>query len=415
MKCQIITIGDELLIGQVTDTNSAWMASRLNEAGIQVVSKCTVGDISSEIRAAVKSAEEKADLIIMTGGLGPTEDDLTKQTLCDYFGSSLVMDQKAEADLIAFFAARGRDLTSRNRKQAELPDNCRPLYNPLGTAPGMWFEERGKIFVSMPGVPYEMKAMLQDQVIPELIKRTGQTGIFHYSIMTIGVGESFLADLIQPVESALPDYIKLAYLPAPGMVRLRLSCYDANDKRKAEVLDVVEKLKLLINKHIYAFNDITLEEVAGALLKERGQTLAIAESCTGGYISHLITSVPGSSAYYIGSSISYANEVKSQFLGVDPEVIRDKGAVSEEVAVAMAKGVRKKLGSTWAISTTGVAGPSGGTPDKPVGTVWIGLDGPEGSFAKKFNFAGDRTRNIHLSAIFALNMLRKVVLGEKEL
>jgi nicotinamide-nucleotide amidase len=415
MTCEIITIGDELLIGQVVDTNSSWMASRLNEAGIKVKQKSTVSDDPSHIIAAIRQAETRASVILMTGGLGPTKDDMTKDTLCRYFDSKLVVDKKVEAGLVAFFAARGRELTERNRKQAELPEACMPLYNTLGTAPGMLFEKDSRIYVSMPGVPYEMKAMMEDQVIPFLKSKSGASSIFHHTIMTIGVGESFLADLISDVEEKLPPYIKLAYLPASGMVRLRLSCYAADADKIREVLVQSDAIKFLINKYIYGFNDDSLEMIIGALLKERQETFAVAESCTGGYLSHLVTSVPGCSRYYIGSSISYANEVKSQFLDVDPKVIEVQGAVSEEVAMAMARGVRQKLGTNWAISTTGVAGPDGGTTEKPVGTVWIGIDGPNGTFAKKFHFSGDRTRNIQLTSIYALNLLRKDILGEREM
>ncbi|HEX5002055.1 MAG TPA: competence/damage-inducible protein A [Bacteroidia bacterium] len=414
MNCEIITIGDELLIGQVIDTNSSWMAARLNEIGVRVVQKTTVSDDPAHITEAIRRAETRAAVILMTGGLGPTKDDLTKDTLCRYFNTELVMNSKVEADLVSYFSARGRELTETNRKQAELPAACKPLYNKLGTAPGMLFEKDNRVYISLPGVPYEMKDIMTEQVIPLLKIKAGDIAIFHYTMMTIGVGESFLADLISDVESGLPPYIKLAYLPSPGMVRLRLSCYGSNEEKKLQVLDEVNKIKVLISKYIYGYNDETIEMVVGNLLREKGNTVSFAESCTGGYLSHLVTSIPGSSDYYIGSSISYANEVKSKFLGVDPEVIHEKGAVSEEVALAMAKGVRSKLGSTWAVSTTGVAGPGGGTPEKPVGTIWIGLDGPSGSFAKKFNFAGDRLRNIQLTGAFALNMLRKELIGERD-
>lgn len=411
MNCEIITIGDELLIGQVIDTNSAWMATRLNEAGIRVKQMTSVSDDPEHITKELKAALNRSAIVLITGGLGPTKDDLTKDTLCRFFNTTLVEDPKVVHDLTVYFKSRGRELTETNRKQAEIPASCTPVYNKNGTAPGMWFDFEGKVIVSMPGVPYEMKAMMNEVVIPKLSSLFQLPKVSHQTIITTGVGESFLSDLLEPWETRLPPYFKLAYLPSTGMVRLRLSCYQSNDDLELQLMEEVEKAKLLIGKYIYGFNDDTPEKIVGKLLIEKNQTLAVAESCTGGYISHLITSVPGSSTYYIGSTISYANEVKSRFLGVSQDVIADKGAVSEEVAKAMAEGVRSTLGSTWAISTTGIAGPGGGTPEKPVGTVWIGLAGPNVLIAKKFQFGNDRLRNIQITAISAFSMLRKEILG----
>lgn len=411
MNCEIITIGDELLIGQVIDTNSAWMATRLNEAGIRVKQMTSVSDDPEHITKELKAALNRSAIVLITGGLGPTKDDLTKDTLCRFFNTTLVEDPKVVHDLTVYFKSRGRELTETNRKQAEIPANCTPVYNKNGTAPGMWFDFEGKVIVSMPGVPYEMKAMMDEIVIPKLSSLFQLPKVSHQTIITTGVGESFLSDLLEPWETRLPPYFKLAYLPSTGMVRLRLSCYQSNDSLEFQLMEELEKAKLLIGKYIYGYNDDTPEKIVGKLLIEKNQTLAVAESCTGGYISHLITSVPGSSTYYIGSTISYANEVKTRFLGVSQEVIADKGAVSEEVAKAMAEGVRSTLGSTWAISTTGIAGPGGGTPEKPVGTVWIGLAGPNVLIAKKFQFGNDRLRNIQITAISAFSMLRKEILG----
>lgn len=411
MNCEIITIGDELLIGQVIDTNSAWMATRLNEAGIRVKQMTSVSDDPEHITKELKAALNRSAIVLITGGLGPTKDDLTKDTLCRFFNTTLIEDPKVVHDLTVYFKSRGRELTETNRKQAEIPANCTPVYNKNGTAPGMWFDFEGKVIVSMPGVPYEMKAMMNEFVIPQLVNLFKLPKVIHQTIITTGVGESFLSDLLEPWETRLPPHFKLAYLPSTGMVRLRLSCYQSDDAIELQLMEEVEKAKMLIGKYIYGYNDDTPEKIVGKLLIENNQTLAVAESCTGGYISHLITSVPGSSTYYIGSTISYANEVKSRFLGVSQDVIAEKGAVSEEVAKAMAEGVRSTLGSTWAISTTGIAGPGGGTPEKPVGTVWIGLAGPNVLIAKKFQFGNDRLRNIQITAISAFTMLRKEILG----
>jgi nicotinamide-nucleotide amidase len=414
MNCEIITIGDELLIGQVIDTNSAWMATRLNESGLRVKQITSVSDDKKHIIEALDQAKTRADIILITGGLGPTKDDLTKDTLCEYFNSGLEVNQQVLEHLRAYFTSRGRELTETNRKQAEVPQKCTTIFNNHGTAPGMLFVESGKVYVSMPGVPYEMKAMMDDFVLPYLSDKFKLPEVFHYTMNTIGVGESFLADLLSEWESALPPHIKLAYLPSIGTVKLRLSCYASDSNIQKEVMSLAEKAKSIISKYIFGFGSDTTESVLGALLRERKQTLAIAESCTGGYLSHLVTSVPGSSDYYVGSTISYANDVKSRFLDVDPKVIDSKGAVSEEVAMAMALGVRNKLGTTWSLSTTGVAGPGGGSEEKPVGTVWIGIAGPDRVFAKKFLFGNNRFRNIQMSSLYAFNLLRKELLNLPE-
>jgi len=414
MNCEIITIGDELLIGQVIDTNSAWMARKLNETGISVTRIATSQDQIDKIIVAINDARKTAKIILMTGGLGPTRDDLTKDALCKYFDSGLKEDPKIVHSLSEYFKSKGRELTVTNRKQAEVPVKCTPVYNDHGTAPGMWFEDGGQIFVSMPGVPYEMMAMMDDYVIPELAKRFSLPRVYHSTLLTVGVGESYLSDLIRNWETSLPDYIKLAYLPSLGSVRLRLSCYDSDPDREKRINEESEVLAGLVNQYLFVKGDIAPEVVIGKMLSERNQTLAVAESCTGGFISHQVTSVPGCSQYYIGSSVSYDNEVKSRFLGVDPLVIKEKGAVSEEVAVAMAIGIREKLGTTWGVSTTGVAGPAGGTPEKPVGTVWIGIAGPDTAYAKLFRFGTNRLRNIQNASLFAFNELRKSIEGFRD-
>jgi len=414
MNCEIITIGDELLIGQVVDTNSAWMARKLNESGISITRITTVQDQTGKIIEAVDQARRDADIVLMTGGLGPTRDDLTKEALCTYFNSALKEDPQIVESLTAYFTSRGRELTETNRKQAEVPVKCTPIYNNHGTAPGMWFEDQGQIFVSMPGVPYEMMAMMEDYIIPEVNKRFSLPRVFHSTLLTVGVGESYLSDLIRSWELSLPEFIKLAYLPSLGSVRLRLSCYDSDPQRENLILKETGVLAEIVKPYLFTKGDISTEVVIGKMLRERHQTLAVAESCTGGFISHQVTSVPGCSEYYIGSSVSYDNEVKTRFLGVDVKVIEEKGAVSEEVAVAMAKGVKEKLGSTWAISTTGIAGPGGGTAEKPVGTVWIGIAGPDLAYAKMFRFGSNRLRNIQNASLFAFNELRKSMDGIRD-
>ncbi len=406
MNVEIITIGDELLIGQVVDTNSAWMATVLNEAGFRISHITTVADDETQILSALSHARSRVGIILMTGGLGPTKDDLTRDTLCKYFNCGLVLDPKILADLTAFFASRGKTLTATNRAQAEVPEKCIPIYNTLGTAPGMYFEEEGAIYASMPGVPFEMMNMMTGFVLPKLQSAFNLPRVFHHTITTVGIGESFLSDILSEFESSLPSYIKLAYLPSVGLVRLRLSCYGSDPEIEKQILDLSEKASGLIGKYVFGYGNSDPEQIIGNMLLEKGHTIAVAESCTGGYISHLITSVPGCSRYYIGSSVSYANEVKTRFLDVDPAVIATKGAVSEEVAIAMATGVRNRLGSTWALATTGIAGPDGGTAEKPVGTVWIGLAGPNKVFAKKFKFVNNRSRNIHLTAIYAFDLLK---------
>ncbi len=414
MKAEIITIGDEILIGQIVDTNSAWIGQQLNLIGIRVVQITSISDSREHILKSLAEAESRADIIFITGGLGPTKDDITKHTLCEYFDTSMRTDKEVLKMVEAIFAKRNIPFTELNRRQAEVPVNCTVIKNYQGTAPGMWFERKGKYFMSMPGVPYEMKALMSEQVLPLIKQRFQLPAIYHFTVLTQGLGESFLAETIEEWENGLADHqIKLAYLPSPGQVRLRLSVMgDTLETIKRTVGKEVEKLKKIIPQYIYGYEtygeeSAGLEKIVGRLLLNRKQTLAVAESCTGGYLSHLITSVSGSSAYYNGSVIPYHNQFKHQWLEVSNDVFQTDGAVSEICVIQMADGIREKFQSDYALATSGIAGPSGGTEDKPVGTVWIALSGPSGTKAEKFIFGNNRERNIHLAAITALNMLRK--------
>ena len=414
MKAEIITIGDEILIGQIVDTNSAWIGEQFNLNGIEIVQITSVRDNHEHIKEALQSAEGRVDLVVITGGLGPTKDDITKAALCDYFHTELVFHQPTLDHIIERFNLRGIDMNKLNRDQALLPAACNILPNKLGTAPGMWFEQNDTIFVSMPGVPFEMKYLVEYELLPRL-RNTGKTkAIYHKTVLTQGLPESMLAERIADWEDALPNHIKLAYLPNPMAVRLRLTARGEDvEVLKKDVGAEIEKLKPLIQDNIFGYNNETLAEVTGHMLLEGGKTVAVAESCTGGYVSHLVTLTPGCSEYYKGSVTAYSNEIKEKVLGVKAETLAQFGAVSEEIALEMVEGVKKALNVDYAISTTGIAGPTGGTPEKPVGTVWIGVSGPNQTFAKKYVFVGDhRERNIVRSAQTALQMLRRMVLED---
>ncbi len=409
---EIITIGDELLIGQVVDTNSSWMGQKLNEIGIQIKQKTSVSDDEQHIIAALEEAKGRADIILITGGLGPTKDDLTKYTLCKYFKSNLRFDDEVFLEIKKMFKARGKEVTEPNRKQAEVPEKCTVIHNSKGTAPGMWFEKDGKIFVSMPGVPYEMKAMMEKDVLRILKERFNTSVIIHKNVLTQGVGESFLSETIEEWELKLPSSIKLAYLPAFGQVRLRLTGMGENrDVLTRQIESEVAKLQSIVGEYIYGYDDETLESLVGKLLKERKQTLSIAESCTGGYIAHRITTVPGSSAYFFGSVVAYSYEMKEKFLDVDKEILNTKGAVSEEVVFQMAQNIKRKFQTDYSIACSGIAGPDGGTPDKPVGTVWVAIGTPEKIITKKLQLGSSRERVILETSQHALNILRKILTG----
>ncbi|MGF2411470.1 CinA family nicotinamide mononucleotide deamidase-related protein [Ferruginibacter sp.] len=417
IQATIITIGDELLIGQVIDTNSAWMAQELNKAGIPVIRRVAVGDAWDAIWTALDEESKHADIILITGGLGPTADDITKPLLCKYFGGKLIIDEGAKQNVVNIFKRLNRPMIERNLLQAEVPDVCTVIQNKRGTAPGMWFEkpataiEGKKIFISMPGVPHEMKGMMEDDVIPQLSKQFELPVIVHRTLLTAGVGESFLADLIQDFETALPPHIKLAYLPNYGMVRLRLSTAGFN---KTEIENEVDaqftQLQVLVKEYLVTNIDEPMEKVVGKLLLQKKQTMCTAESCTGGYIAHLLTSLPGSSAFYDGSVVSYSYAAKEDLLNVNHQTLLTKGAVSEEVVMEMAKGALQNIKSNYTVAVSGIMGPDGGQPDKPVGTVWVAYGNANKILTQKLHFRFDRTRNIQLTAVTALNLLRKFIL-----
>lgn len=410
MEAEIITIGDEILIGQTIDTNSAWMGKVLNAIGIKINQITSIQDEKASILQALKKAEQSAaKLVLMTGGLGPTKDDITKHVLCDYFNTSLVRNEEVLHRIQSYFKERNREILESNNQQADLPEACTILLNDVGTASGMWFEKGSTIFVSMPGVPYEMKHLMQERVIPKVQQRFQLPALFHKTIMTEGIGESFLVEMIKEWEDSLQEEgIKVAYLPSPGIVRVRLTAEGAPmNVLQEKVLRKTEELKSLVPQFIFGEDDISMEEAVGLLLKERGKTIATAESCTGGYIAHLLTSISGSSAYFKGSIVSYANEVKEEVLDVPEKDLIQHGAVSQTVVEQMARGARSKMGTNYAIATSGVAGPDGGSDEKPVGTVWIAFASERAVVSKKFLFEKNRERNIRRAALAALSMLRK--------
>ena len=412
MQAEIITIGDELLIGQVVDTNSAWLGSTLGDDGIKVIQITSVQDHAAQIVQAVNDALSRADIVLMTGGLGPTKDDITKKTLAEMFGMKLVRNEQVYEMVGKQLALRGIAFTELNQGQALVPDGCTVLPNRNGTAPGMWFERDGKVLISMPGVPFEMKALVKDEVLPRLRKHFALDANVHHTIITFGLAESILADKIASWEEALPPYLHLAYLPSALCIRLRLSAYEI-DRQKAEqeIESQIEKLSKVIPHYIIGSEDDSLESVTGTLLKTRGETLATAESCTGGNIAHRFTAMPGASEYFKGGVVAYSNEVKIALLGVDPESLNRYGAVSQSVAEQMAEGVRRATGATYGISTTGIAGPTGGTPEKPVGTVWMAVATPNGVFSRRMVFGSVRSQNIERASSNCINLLRIQLLG----
>lgn len=407
----IITIGDELLIGQVVDTNSAWMAQELNKAGIWLKRRVAVGDDRQEIIDALDNQARDTRIILMTGGLGPTADDITKPVLNEYFGGKMVVDEKTLAHLQHLFAnIYRRPLTERNLKQAEVPDVCTVLPNERGSAPGMWFEKEGKVFISLPGVPHEMKGLMTKEVLPRLQKHFTMPFIAHRTLLTAGIGESYLADTIQDWEEKLPPHLRLAYLPNYGMVRLRITGSGTNKAKLEDELDrEFEKVKALVKEWMVIDEDLPLQVVISQLLKEQGKTLCTAESCTGGYIAHLITSVPGSSTYYKGGIVPYANEVKENLLQVAAETLKTVGAVSEETVKQMVQGALNTLHTDYALATSGIMGPDGGSAEKPVGMVWVAVGNREKIVTQCFNFRFDRMRNIEMTASNSLNLLRKFI------
>jgi len=414
INASIITIGDELLIGQTIDTNSAWMAQELNKLGVWVRRRVAVGDVREEIWNALNEESNYAEIILITGGLGPTADDITKPLLCEYFGGKLIVNDEALENVKTIFQKYiNRPLLDINLKQAEVPDVCTVILNKRGTAPGMWFEKEGKIFISMPGVPHEMKGMMTDYVLPRLPTVFNLPAVKHRTLVTAGIGESFLADRIKDFESSLPAHVKLAYLPNMGMVRLRLTATGTNEEAiSVEVEELFKKLQGLLPDVMVINEDKTLEEAVAQLLITKGFTLATAESCTGGYISSLLTAIPGSSKYFIGAVVSYDNSVKENILSVDEKTLASKGAVSEDTVREMVSGVKKLMGTDYALSVSGIMGPTGGSDEKPVGTVWIAAAGRSTTVAQKFFVRYDRRRNIEFTAMHALNMVRKLIIEE---
>jgi nicotinamide-nucleotide amidase len=408
MNLDIISIGDELLIGQTLNTNAYWISKELNSIGFTIRQQITISDTEEAILTALEQALNKSDVILITGGLGPTNDDLTMPVLNKYFGGKLIRDEKVYQHIQQLVTSRGFKMNQNNQKQAIVPDNCKVIHNAHGTATGLWFEKDNKLIVAMPGVPYEMKAMISDTVIPLLKEKFELPEIINHMVYTQGLPESILAEQLADWESGLPSTIKLAYLPSPGRVKLRLSSTGKNrDSLQKNINLEIEKLTELIPQYIYSEENEDLGSVIGAWLSKNNKTIATAESCTGGYIAHLITRVAGSSAYYKGSVISYANEIKVNELNVKQADIDAYGAVSQQVIEQMALGVQQKMNTDYAIATSGIAGPTGGTEDKPVGTVWIAVATPNGVNSKKYLFGKQRDINIERSAITGLGMLRK--------
>ncbi len=407
VKAEIIAIGDELLYGQIVDTNSHWISQELDLMGVKVVRKTTVGDNRTDILAAFAEAEKRADIVLITGGLGPTQDDLTKPLLAEYFGCEIVEFPVAVEAVTSYFKRRGREMTLLNILQGHLPSCCTYVPNEVGTAPGMWFAQNGTYWMSMPGVPHEMKKLMKDFVLPKLPSLFTLPIIFHKVIKTVGIGESWLADLIKDWENALPEHIRLAYLPSLGHVKLRLTGFgDDQAVLETEIEEQIQAILPTIEKYVYGYDEETLETAIGKLLKQNGKNVALAESCSGGYISHLITSIPGSSNYYQGSIVPYHNQFKEKVLGVKSETLRNHGAVSEETVREMAESVRSIFGSDFGLASSGVAGPDGGSDEKPVGTVWICCAGEGFTEAKKLQLTQDRMLNIQLTGVAVLNLLR---------
>ena len=413
IRATIITIGDELLIGQTVDTNSGWIAQRLNELGIVVNRRVAVGDTRDAIVTALDEEQRNADLIFITGGLGPTSDDITKPLLCDYFGGKLVVDENVVANIRRLFQIFNRPIIERNLKQAEVPDVCTVLHNRMGTAPGMWFEKNGKVFVAMPGVPYEMVAIMEDEVLPRLARSWVKDALVHRTTVTSGEGESFIAERLMDFEAKLPSHIKLAYLPDSSIVKLRLTGHGA-DKAvlEAEVEALQQKLITILGKIVVAAEDIPMEELLARALHNTGNTIGIAESCTGGFIGHAVTQVSGASKYFMGSIVSYDNSIKEKVLGVQHDTLEEFGAVSEQTVTEMALGARRVLGVDFALATTGVLGPGGGTERVKVGTVWMAVAGACGVATKVFHFRYDRQRNKEMAAKMGMLLLWKNITGK---
>lgn len=413
VRAEIITIGDEILYGQILDTNTQWISLELDKLGIKTVRKSSVGDQIEEIIQILNEAQKRADVVFITGGLGPTKDDLTKKILADFFECSLVYHDEALQDVTDFFAKRGRELSDLNRDQALLPSKCTFIPNKQGTAPAMWFNELDTIWISMPGVPYEMKSIMETEVLPRLVNHFQLPVIVHQLVKTVGIGESYLSELIQDWELQLPSHIKLAYLPSLGIVKLRLtSLGDSAKSLNDQISNEFAKVIPLIKSYVFGYEKDELADVVGKLLIKQKSSLALAESCTGGYLAHQFTQHAGSSAYFLGGVLAYANEVKMSQLGVSAQILSDDGAVSESCIRAMATGVRELTGSEYSLASSGIAGPDGGSQEKPVGTIWIALAHPTGVITRKLMLGGTRVQNIHLTSLAAINLLRRFLLND---
>ncbi|MDR1154079.1 MAG: competence/damage-inducible protein A [Bacteroidales bacterium] len=410
MNVEIITIGDELLIGQVIDTNSAFIARELNRIGIRVFQITSVSDSRRHILAALEEASRRAPLVLITGGLGPTRDDITKSVFAEYTGDRLTVHHETLQRIETMMSVRCIAMNPLNEKQAEVPSRCTVIPNSCGTAPGMWFEKDGVVYVSMPGVPFEMKTMMQDEVLPRLRQRFHGGNILHRTLLVTGIPESALALRIEDWENSLPPHLKLAYLPGGGMIRLRLSAFgDDLQTLAAQTEKEIESLRVILGNHILSEADEQIEEIVARLLTEKRQTVATAESCTGGNIAHLLTSIPGSSVYFKGSVVAYADEIKENILHVNPDDLRRYGAVSEQAVTQMAASVRKLMDTDYGIAASGIAGPAGGTPDKPVGTVWIAVASASQTVTKLLHYGNNRESNIQRTSVAALNLLREMI------
>lgn len=407
MKADIITIGDEILIGQIIDTNSAWIAARLGEIGVSIRRKYSIGDRREEIISAVEESLTKAEVTIITGGLGPTKDDITKRVLAEIFHSQLICDKETYERVERMMAARGIAFNDLNKGQAMVPECCTVLPNHKGTAPGMWFEREGRVVVSLPGVPFEMEGLMVESVLPRIKEHFALASVVHRTAITYGLAESMMAELIAPWEDALPPHLHLAYLPSPSQLRLRLSAYDVEQAvAEKEIQEQFAKLLPIWGDYFVGWGDTTVQSAVAEMLVQRGETLASAESCTGGVIASKFTAMSGASEYFWGGVVSYDNSVKENVLGVSRHNLETYGAVSEQVARQMAEGVRRLCGTTYGVSTTGIAGPTGGTPDKPVGTVWMAVATPTHTIAKCVQHGKVRAVNIERAASAAINMLR---------
>ncbi len=413
VRAEIITIGDEILYGQILDTNTQWISLELDKLGIKTVRKSSVGDQKEEIGQILQEAQKRADVVFITGGLGPTKDDLTKKILADFFDCTLAYHTEALQDVTEFFAKRGRELSDINRDQALLPTKCTFIPNKQGTAPAMWFNELDTIWVSMPGVPFEMKAIMETEVLPRLVNHFKLPVIVHQVVKTVGIGESYLSDLIQDWELQLPAHLKLAYLPSLGIVKLRLTGFgDSAEMLHQQISEAFAQVMPLIKSYVFGYEKDELADVVGKLLVSKHATLSVAESCTGGYLASQFTQHAGCSDYFLGGVLAYANDIKMSQLGVSEQILSNEGAVSESCIRAMATGVRDLTGSVYSLATSGIAGPAGGTSEKPVGTIWIALAHPKGVITRKLTLGGTRVQNIHLTSLAAINLLRRFLLND---